>query len=41
MASTLHYVTLQHEERQAPLDSLDRALTLQFNRERQVPVQLP
>jgi hypothetical protein len=37
----LHYVTLQHEERQAPLDSLDRALTLQLNRERQVPLQLP
>lgn len=38
---TLHYVTLQHEERQASLDSLDRALTLQLNRERQVTVQLP
>ena len=38
---TLHYVTLQHEEKQAPLESLDRALTLQLNRERQVRVQLP
>ena len=38
---TLHYVTVQHEEKQAPLDSLDRALTLQLNRERRVPVQLP
>jgi hypothetical protein len=38
---TLHYVTLQHEEKQAPLDTLDRALTLQLNRERRVPIQLP
>jgi hypothetical protein len=38
---TLHYVTLQHEEKQAPLDTLDRDLTLQLNRERQVRVQLP
>jgi len=37
----LHYVTLQHEEKQAPLDSLDRALTLQLNRERRVSLQLP
>jgi hypothetical protein len=38
---TLHYVTLQREEKQAPLDSLDRALTLQLNRERRVTIQLP
>ncbi|HUB81256.1 MAG TPA: hypothetical protein VMB03_20785 [Bryobacteraceae bacterium] len=38
---TLHYVTLQHEEKQVPLDSLDRSLTLQLNRERRVPFQLP
>lgn len=38
---TLHYVTLQHEERQAPLDTVDRALSLQLNRERQVPFQMP
>ena len=38
---TLHYVTLQHEEKQVPLDSLDRALTMQLNRERRVPFQLP
>jgi hypothetical protein len=37
----LHYVTLQHEERQAPIDTLDRALTLQLNRERQVNLELP
>ena len=39
--NTLHYVTLQHEERLAPLDSLDRSLTLQLNRERRQAVQLP
>lgn len=38
---TLHYVTLQREEKQVPLSSLDRALTLQLNRERRVPFQLP
>jgi hypothetical protein len=38
---TLHYVTLQNEEKQAPLDTLDRALTLQLNRERRVTVLLP
>ena len=38
---TLHYVTLEHEEKQAPLDTVDRALSLQLNRERQVPFQLP
>ncbi len=39
--STLHFVTLQHEQRQAPLDSLDRALTFQLNRERHVDLRLP
>ena len=38
---TLHYVTLQHEERTAPLDSLDRPLMQQLNRERHVSMQLP
>ena len=38
---TLHYVTLQHEERQAPLDSVDRGLSMQLNRERRVQFQLP
>ena len=38
---TLHYVTLQHEEKQAPLDSVDRGLSMQLNRERRVPFQLP
>lgn len=38
---TLHYVTLQHEEKQASLDTVDRTLSAQLNRERQVPFQLP
>ena len=38
---TLHYVTLQHEEKQAPIDSLDRDLTQRLNRERRVQMQLP
>jgi hypothetical protein len=38
---TLHYVTLQHEEKQVPLDSVDRGLSLQLNRERRVAFQLP
>lgn len=39
--NTLHYVTLQHEQRQAPLDTVDRAFSAQLNRERRVPFQLP
>ncbi len=38
---TLHYVTLEHDERQVPLGDVDRSLTLQLNRERHVTVQLP
>ena len=38
---TLHYVTLQHEEKQIPLDSVDRQLSWDLNRERRVPFQLP
>ena len=38
---TLHYVTLQHEEKTAGLDTVDRSLSVQLNRERQVPFQLP
>ena len=38
---TLHYVTLEHEPKQAPLDTVDRALSLQLNRERRVPFSLP
>jgi hypothetical protein len=38
---TLHYMTLQNENRQAPLDSVDRDLTMQLNRERRVQLSLP
>jgi hypothetical protein len=38
--NTLHYVTLQHEEKQTPLDSVDRGMTMQLNRERNVAFQL-
>jgi hypothetical protein len=38
---TLHYVTLDHEERHVALDSVDRALSQQLNRERQVQFTLP
>jgi hypothetical protein len=38
---TLHYVTLEHEQKQAPLDTVDRGLSLQLNRERRVPFSLP
>ena len=39
--ATLHYVTLQHEQKQAPLDLVDRALSYRLNRERHVDFQLP
>jgi hypothetical protein len=38
---TLHYVTLEHEERQADLSTVDRDLSLRLNRERRVQFQLP
>lgn len=38
---TLHYVTLEKEQKQAPLDTVDRDLSLQLNRERRVPFSLP
>jgi len=38
---TLHYVTLQREEKQAPLGTLDRELTLQLNRERRIAINIP
>jgi hypothetical protein len=37
----LHYVTLEHQEKQAPLDTVDRDFSLQLNRERHVPFSLP
>jgi hypothetical protein len=39
--ATLHFVTLEHEHRQAALSSVDRALSLQLNRERRVTFALP
>ena len=39
--NTLRYVTLQHEEKQAPIETVDRNLSLQLNRERHVAFQLP
>ena len=38
---TLHYVTQQHEERQAPVDSVDRDTSLRLNHERHVSFSLP
>ena len=38
---TLHYVTLQHQEKQAQLDQVDRSLSQQLNRERRVAFHLP
>ena len=38
---TLHYVTLEREEKQVPLDSVDRDLSIRLNRERRVQMQLP
>jgi hypothetical protein len=38
---TLHYVTLQHQEKQAPLDQVDRSFSQQLNRERGVAFHLP
>jgi hypothetical protein len=39
--ATLHYVTLEHEERQVPLNTVDRAMSMQLNSQRRVPFQLP
>jgi len=38
---TLHYVTLEHQEKQTPLDQVDRSFSLQLNRERRVEFHLP
>ena len=38
---TLHYVTLEHEEKQVPLTEIDRDLSARLNRERSVAFQLP
>lgn len=39
--NTLHYTTPEKEEKEVPLNTVDRALSTQLNRERQVPFQLP
>jgi hypothetical protein len=39
--TTLHYVTLEHSEKQAPLSTVDRALTARLNRDRRVTFSLP
>ena len=39
--STLRYVTPNHEQKQAPLISVDRALSERLNGERHVPFHLP
>jgi hypothetical protein len=38
---TVHYVTLQHEHKQVPLASVDRAFSYRLNRERRVDFRLP
>jgi hypothetical protein len=38
---TLHWVTQEHEHKQAPLNTVDRDLSLQLNRERRVAFTLP
>ena len=38
---TLHFVTLQGEQRQAAVNSIDRALTSRLNHDRQVEFLLP
>ena len=39
--AALHYVTLEHEQKEAPLSSVDRQLSAQLNRERGVAFSLP
>lgn len=38
---TVHYVTMDHEQKQTMLSSLDRSLSERLNRERNVTFQLP
>jgi hypothetical protein len=40
-AGTLNFITLQGEQNKTPIDSIDRALTLQLNRDCGVAFQLP
>lgn len=39
--TVLHYVTLEHEQKQAPITSVDRDLSNRLNHERNVTFQLP
>jgi hypothetical protein len=39
--TTVHYVTMDHEQKQAPLSSLDHGLSERLNRERNVTFRLP
>jgi hypothetical protein len=39
--ATVHYVTMEHQEKQAPLAQIDRSLSQQLNRERHVHFSLP
>ncbi len=39
--TTVHYVTMDHEQKQTPLSSLDRGLSERLNRERNVTFSLP
>ena len=39
--ATVHYVTMDHEQKQASLASLDRSLSERLNRERNVTFRLP
>jgi hypothetical protein len=39
--TTLHYVTLEHEQKQVPLSTVDRTLSERLNHERNVTFQLP
>ena len=39
--TTLHYVSMDHEQQQAPLSTVDRALSDRLNRERNVTFELP
>ena len=39
--ATLHYVSMEHEQKQGPLSSVDRDLSERFNRERNVTFRLP
>ncbi len=38
---TLHYIDVDHKEKQVPLSTVDRALSERLNRERNVPFHLP